>query len=239
MYSTLQNPIKACRLRVVTTSKNCDFSVEMRVCVARGTLHNPLTSAQFWPNTYSKAALYYRVKSIMNGCERSAPASVADLCRHKTFDYVCFMRKEERPKICCVYFLFLKKQLIYIGQTVDFRKRMSGHEYQYLHDSVRWIECPKDKLEHYEKRLIKILQPLANYQFNKKNRDRVKLTYKHPIWVNYWNRMNRISKGLESGRKDPDTTRYYLKQATREFKSRYKRQGYKGTFLDPLTPAPI
>ncbi|HMG92370.1 MAG TPA: GIY-YIG nuclease family protein [Chryseolinea sp.] len=157
--------------------------------------------------------------------------------------YVCFMRKEDLPKICCVYFLFLKRQLIYIGQTTDFRKRMSGHEYQYLHDSVRWIECPKDKLEHYEKRLIKILKPLANYQFNRANPVRVKLSYKHPAWIRFYNLMNIYSKALESGRKygpqNPDTTRYKLKEATREFKSRYKRNGYKGTFLDPLTPAPI
>jgi len=61
--------------------------------------------------------------------------------------------------------MFYKKELIYIGQTINLKQRFS----QFTHiriDFIRFIECDQEKLRHYEKRLISYFKPKCNRHHN-------------------------------------------------------------------------
>jgi len=61
-----------------------------------------------------------------------------------------------------VYFLLLRKKVVYIGFSKDVHVRHSGHKKK-KHDSVRFIQCEsKDKALEYEKRWIKKFKPIYN-----------------------------------------------------------------------------
>jgi hypothetical protein len=138
----------------------------------------------------------------------------------------------KHPKISCLYFLFLKSKLIYIGQTNDFIERMCNHQYRYKHDCVRWIKCPKNKLIEYEKRLIKIFKPPLNQQYNVANPNGARLTYIAPRWIKPYVQMNDYlimrRKGIPNSNAEHD-----IKATTALFKRRYRKDGYSGTFMDP------
>jgi len=84
-------------------------------------------------------------------------------------------------RISCIYFLFLKGKLIYVGRTKNLSARfwMSGFG---NYDLLRWIECDPDKLLEYKRRIIKIMkpQPLDNCKFKK------------PSWFYYYECMVRF-----------------------------------------------
>lgn len=58
-----------------------------------------------------------------------------------------------------VYFLMYKKEVVYIGATHDFPRRIIYH-YDKVYDSIRFIEC--DNRTYYEKRLINLFRPKYN-----------------------------------------------------------------------------
>ncbi|HEY6436673.1 MAG TPA: hypothetical protein VIY47_08785 [Ignavibacteriaceae bacterium] len=61
-----------------------------------------------------------------------------------------------------IYFLLLRKKVVYIGFSKDVHVRHSGHTKK-NHDSVRFIECEsKFKALEYEKRWIKKFKPIHN-----------------------------------------------------------------------------
>ena len=60
-----------------------------------------------------------------------------------------------------IYFLIHEGQVVYIGQTIDWPLRLRGHKDKSF-DSTRFIECSPDKRIDYEKRLIKIFNPIYN-----------------------------------------------------------------------------
>lgn len=59
-----------------------------------------------------------------------------------------------------IYFLFLKKELVYIGKTENFPNRLKTHNKVF--DRVRFIECDPSVLLHYERRLISYFKPSQN-----------------------------------------------------------------------------
>lgn len=61
-----------------------------------------------------------------------------------------------------LYFLFFRKELIYIGQSKNVLKRIYGHLVYHKFTGVRIIECSPDKLSHYEARLIRYFRPKCN-----------------------------------------------------------------------------
>lgn len=66
----------------------------------------------------------------------------------------------------CIYFLFKRKKLIYIGQTSDFEIRVRSYgPYCYI-TKIRIIRCHPDKLKEYERRLIAYFRPPGNKQHN-------------------------------------------------------------------------
>jgi hypothetical protein len=110
----------------------------------------------------------------------------------------------------------------------------TGHAFNYLYDSLRYIKCCPGKLEEYEKRLIKILKPLANQQFNTTNPNRITLPYEVPKWAHYYDRILSFTDAIETGDHpwSKATLGGHLHTAKKKFKYYYKTHGYKGTFLD-------
>lgn len=62
----------------------------------------------------------------------------------------------------CIYFLFLNGELVYIGKTINLQTRLVTHLRDKVFDSYRYIECPQDRLNHYELRWIKRFKPPLN-----------------------------------------------------------------------------
>jgi hypothetical protein len=62
----------------------------------------------------------------------------------------------------CLYFLIFNNDIIYIGQTIDLTIRLQSHKRTKTYDTVRFIPCDKDRLNHYENRLIKYFKPKLN-----------------------------------------------------------------------------
>lgn len=67
-------------------------------------------------------------------------------------------------KKCGIYFLFLGKEIIYIGKTTDLASRLIRHDNQLMpYNSVRFIACTENKLHEYETRWIKRFKPKENH----------------------------------------------------------------------------
>jgi len=64
-----------------------------------------------------------------------------------------------------IYFIFYKNELIYIGQTVNIRRRI-GEFHSFKFDWVRFIECDREKLLTNEARLIRFFKPKCNKLHN-------------------------------------------------------------------------
>lgn len=60
-----------------------------------------------------------------------------------------------------IYFLIKRKKVVYVGQTIAFPKRLSGHCSKDF-DSVRFIQCSKKHLTKYEDRWIRLFRPKLN-----------------------------------------------------------------------------
>lgn len=67
-----------------------------------------------------------------------------------------------------IYFLLKRKKVVYIGQTISFPKRLSGHCAKDF-DSVRFIECSEENLTKYEDRWIRLFKPKLNIKNAKAN----------------------------------------------------------------------
>ena len=69
-----------------------------------------------------------------------------------------------RPRICGVYFLLYRGQVVYVGQSKDVVGRINRHVDEHLKDfdRVLYIPCPSELLDYYEKRLIVALRPKYN-----------------------------------------------------------------------------
>lgn len=76
-------------------------------------------------------------------------------------------------KIPCIYLLFKGQEIVYIGKSVNLEYRIPVH-FDKDYDYLRYIPCDKDKLFHYELRLIKYFKPKYNragllYKTHKQN----------------------------------------------------------------------
>lgn len=96
------------------------------------------------------------------------------------------------PPISAIYFcLDENRQILYIGQTENLRKRWQAHHrYTQLKQlgniSLAWVPCKTEELEATEKHLIEVFQPSLNYskvsvpslaELLKKAKDMKRLTY--------------------------------------------------------------
>lgn len=70
-----------------------------------------------------------------------------------------------------VYFLFLKKKVVYIGATKCWPNRLAAHR-SIVFDSAKILECSEDNLYQYEGRLIAIFGPKQNVRNTGKDRKR-------------------------------------------------------------------
>ncbi len=74
------------------------------------------------------------------------------------------VRWEDATFNCGIYFLILDGELVYIGQSVDLRKRLANHEHHY--DVVFLLSIEMDRLNDVESEWIRRLAPRLNYQHN-------------------------------------------------------------------------
>lgn len=65
-------------------------------------------------------------------------------------------------KLCGIYFLYKRKKLVYIGQTINLLSRLYSHEIDF--DAIRFIPCRQFDLEKYEVRWIKKFKPKNNFR---------------------------------------------------------------------------
>lgn len=63
-----------------------------------------------------------------------------------------------------VYFLYLNKELQYIGQSKNINNRLKAHKIEY--DFVGIIICDYDELRSLEANMIKLFKPKLNHVHN-------------------------------------------------------------------------
>ena len=73
-------------------------------------------------------------------------------------------KKDELVTGYCLYFLFDKSEIIYIGQTGDLRARLHSHKDKKF-TNFRAILCAPEDLNRYEERWIKKFKPTHNKQY--------------------------------------------------------------------------
>lgn len=136
--------------------------------------------------------------------------------------------------------MFLKGELVYIGQTVNLRSRMFKHPLEFEHDCIRYIKCPKEKLKEYEKRLIKILGPKKN-SHHQTPENKLKhmfhryYSYKTPYWMYFYESCTLIKAALKHRDfkyQSKEDLEHDLEVKTLQFEHFYKKLGYKGTYLE-------
>ena len=69
-----------------------------------------------------------------------------------------------RPRFdtCGIYFLILKKKIVYVGQSINIYKRLDRHKGKKEFDSVTFIDCHPDDLTRLEAAYIAKFQPPLN-----------------------------------------------------------------------------
>ena len=83
------------------------------------------------------------------------PASIATIRDLKIFDPCLFVG---------IYFLCLKSEVVYVGQSTNIAARVSSHATQAVkeYDAVYFLRVPAAQLDEVEKRFIRTLKPLYN-----------------------------------------------------------------------------
>lgn len=113
-----------------------------------------------------------------------------------------------------LYFIFIKKELVYIGATKNIFKRMQFHLCYASFDNLRVIECDLVKLKEYEKRLIQFFKPICNTIHHKpekrhilywmKSNNRPKRIWEYKAMLKYIPKNGYIARRLEREKKMKD-----------------------------------
>lgn len=69
--------------------------------------------------------------------------------------------KETKPKTA-IYFLYLKNEIVYIGQSKNVEERVQSHKKRFIFDSYSFIECDESELAKLEAELIFKYAPKHN-----------------------------------------------------------------------------
>lgn len=79
------------------------------------------------------------------------------------------------PRLCGIYFLIAKGQIVYVGQSVDIHRRMAGHRdkdgviggmLEKKFDRYAWILAPEHDLGRIERAYIQAFRPKYNLSQN-------------------------------------------------------------------------
>lgn len=65
----------------------------------------------------------------------------------------------------CVYFLVLREEVVYVGQSVNLLSRLATHQFDKLFDRVFFINVPAESILEIEAALIKKFKPKYNKTF--------------------------------------------------------------------------
>ena len=72
------------------------------------------------------------------------------------------LEKSETWKVSGIYFLYYKKELQYVGQSISVFSRVAEHECNKRFDEVRLFACSQKDLDKFERFFIRLLQPPLN-----------------------------------------------------------------------------
>lgn len=104
----------------------------------------------------------------MNGRIDNENSMLEDLVSFYGFDFTKErlmenITKAERVKINAVYFLWLNKEIVYVGCTTTHpMERMKAHKCDAEFDEISWIEVPKPLMKAIEWFYIEKLNPPKN-----------------------------------------------------------------------------
>lgn len=73
-------------------------------------------------------------------------------------------------RCCGVYFLFLDRRCVYVGQSTNVFARMREHFFTKRFDAFAWMEVAQPKLSEVERHYIKAIQPPLNITHNRPRR---------------------------------------------------------------------
>ncbi len=77
-------------------------------------------------------------------------------------DFNTLIKFEIPKQVPCIYFLFYKDILVYIGQTTSLYARLVSHNSDKEYDRCMYMPCDKEKLNDTERALIKHYLPIYN-----------------------------------------------------------------------------
>jgi predicted GIY-YIG superfamily endonuclease len=137
----------------------------------------------------------------------------------------------------CLYFLFFRDALVYVGETKNLRNRLSNHHQEHQYTHVRWIACLDEKRKEYEKRLIRNLKPILNHTHNTENPNKKFSLFKPVPWIYSYSQMNLFKHYFENYdwcclKMGIDEVEYLYKKWSLEFDFKYRKSPLDGTILD-------
>jgi hypothetical protein len=66
----------------------------------------------------------------------------------------------------CIYFLVSRGEVVYVGQTIDLRARISHHRRDKLFDRIPFLPTPVEELDQAESQLVGFLKPKYNFHLD-------------------------------------------------------------------------
>lgn len=80
------------------------------------------------------------------------------------------LRRYPLGQLTGIYFLFLRNEIVYIGQSYNIAQRIEQHCPHMLFDEWSWVQVPRAELNEAERTLIKRHKPIYNYTHNRPER---------------------------------------------------------------------
>lgn len=72
------------------------------------------------------------------------------------------LQRFDLEQFCGVYFLFLRRRIVYVGQSVNVLRRIEEHFTRLHYDAWAWLPVPRAELDAAERHFIKKHQPPYN-----------------------------------------------------------------------------
>ena len=68
----------------------------------------------------------------------------------------------EVPSSSGVYFLYKSGRAVYVGESIDIRRRLRSHEHKGKYEAISWIKCDPSSRKRLESFYIAVLDPFLN-----------------------------------------------------------------------------
>ena len=84
------------------------------------------------------------------------------IIKSNDIDPFSFQKYSLNENMQCVYFLYQKEKLVYIGKTKDLLSRLSYHKKNKIFDSYSFLKCETNEIDVIERILINKFLPFYN-----------------------------------------------------------------------------